>query len=242
MRYILAVLLFCGSCFAGDDIDELYQVFVWPGQEHKVKDDDKDDASFILRIEVAGENIGIGTAFIFAKDELLTCAHCVNFSPDEELYIKTKDGWMLCEKEAVDEDIDVCLLKCKSSLPPPPIELDDSVHETGNGKIYGCPHKTFKECFDANCIAPDKIDSLVHCPNVTYGNSGGPLVMDHKIIGMVYSMKMRRHKPTGDVYYVNTKVILDWLKTVREKSDKSAAPVEVKVGEPGQYLQSGGSK
>ena len=219
-----------GLTILAEDATE-FELFVQGRPDYSVPADDKDDTMYLLRVDSPNPMTGImtvlgyGSTISIGNDELITASHCVDFVCATELFIRTKEGWMECTKLACDRELDVALLKCKTHIDSPAIKLDDKEHTTGTAHVYGSPWGAAKQRYDAELTAP-KTKGLLRGPHmlskqVCQGCSGGPIVFDHKVIGMSQAITTKAGGDrSGDVYYVSSKEILEWLKSARKELEK----------------------
>lgn len=219
-----------------------WQVFFQPPKDHTVPADDKEDNVFKLRVDYATRagvvDTCVGTATNIGNDDLLTADHCVDIGIVREIFIRTDNGWMLCDVVARDDDYDIALLHCRTHIPDATVPLDDKEYTAGTAHVYGCPWGGKKQRFDGTLQEPSRkgyiSGPMLDCLEVTPGCSGGAIVFDHKLIGIQQAIKEKGDgTPTGKVYYLSSKTILEWLKEVRkelEKKDADKGSVKPKDG------------
>ncbi len=134
---------------------------------------------------------GHGTAFGVAKRYLLTAKHNVldeKGNPYKTLKIEIDGEWRKCSVAAFDEVLDVCVLK--SSADAPVFELAESdALEGAKVDLQGSPRGipilnrcgVLKQAFDQGILR------LCARLEFDHGDSGGPLLVDGKVIGMAVS-------------------------------------------------------
>lgn len=224
---LLGLLATLGTIILAEDMPN-WQVFLQT-KDYSVPADDKEDTLYKLRIDYARSDgqldTAVGSATNIGNDELLTADHCVDIGIAREIFIRTNDGWMQCDVLAKDDDYDIALLHCRTHLPAAPLQLDETEHTKGIAHVYGCPWGGKKQRFEGILQDPSAkgyIHSpMLECMQVTPGCSGGPVVYEHKIIGMEQAIKQKGDGGnTGKAYYLSSKTILEWLKEVRSELEK----------------------
>lgn len=236
---LFTLLSTLGTLILAEDLPS-FEAFVQAHQDYSIPKDDKDDVLYQLRVESCNLDtntmvvIGNGSAINLGDDDLLTCSHCVDFGIPVEFFIRGPDSWMECVRVASDEELDVALLHCKCHIPAPPIKLDSKAQTDGSAFVYGSPWGGPKQRYEAK-LKPNKTRGIAQGPQLTcrqvcQGCSGGPVVFDHKVIGMLQAIKMKAGGVhSGDVYYVGSQSIMEWLKEAREaleKKDGNKGPVK----------------
>lgn len=225
-----------------------FELFIQAQQakhDYSIPADDKDDTLYLLRVDATNPMTGVATVLGYGStinignDEFITASHCVDFAVQTELFIRTKDGWMECTKLACDRELDVALIRCKTHIDNPAIKLDDKEHSAGAAKVYGTPWGAGKQRYDAE-LTPSKTRGLLRgphllSPQVCPGCSGGAIVFDHKVIGMSQAITTKAGGDrSGDVYYVSSKDILEWLKGARKELEKQDGNKGAVVPEAGK--------
>lgn len=117
-----------------------------------------------------------GSAFYVGKYHLLTCWHTLK--DGEKIFVKVKDGWAQCDLVRADKDNDMALLVTK--VPGEPIAFADIPVLTAEG----APHKFPPELMKIRSTPADMDVSYIRA-GVDRGDSGGPVMADGRLIGMV---------------------------------------------------------
>lgn len=135
------------------------------------------------------------------KHHLLTNFHCVASSDPQRLYVFCEGSWTQCEIEKESQSMDLVLLKTKANLKYHKLtdkipKKDEEVSMTCSSE--GLPLKTHKgKIIDNNKALFDE---------VKLGNSGSPLIVNDKIIGIL------RAEKDNVGYFIDSKTIEDFLK------------------------------
>lgn len=120
-----------------------------------------------------------GSCFYVGKFHIMTCAHTLEGS--ENIFVKTKDGWVECFKKRVDKDADIALLETVAANEP--IEFADIPAL----KASGAPKKFPPELMKIR-DTPADIDISYVRAEVEQGDSGGCVTADGRLIGMVLAV------------------------------------------------------
>lgn len=157
-----------------------------------------------------------GVAFAVSEHLMVSCAHLVG-EKGEEVFVRTKDGWMECSVEAIDKHLDVCLLRVNGEKLDIP-EVDTDENTSGWGIIFGCNFGDKKEQFSVQFTKDTNgEDHLVgECSEFTHGSSGSPVTRRKKIVGMACGIVEK--ETSGKIYYLPYKTIAAWVaKVLKEK-------------------------
>lgn len=143
-----------------------------------------------------GTAFGIDVSKWGYKDKcyLLTAAH--NVVAGSDIRINKGNLWPKCTVEAIDPELDICLLKCEEDVAN--LELADKDAHNGEeikmigskkaGDIKEYKGKIVKQYYEKFCTTLMKVEDFDH------GHSGGPILdVLGKVIGMVVAGIPNKH-------------------------------------------------
>lgn len=128
------------------------------------------------RLKQDGKIHAWGSCFYVGKFHILTCAHTLEGS--QSIFVKTKDGWVECFKKRIDKDNDMALLETVAQGTP--LEFADIPALSASGAPHDFPPEKMKIR-----TTPADMDVAYVRAAVEQGDSGGPVLADGRLIGMV---------------------------------------------------------
>lgn len=161
-----------------------------------------DGPSYKLRAEYPeGDQTAFSYGVASAVDPttLVTAKHLIHKHKDEEIFIRTPDGWIQCDfvKDAPDGS-DLCELKCRvelkrfASLDTVNPVKDEPVEIQGGNK---------RDLQNFKAVVLD--EKTIRCPEYNHGSSGAPLVSGKKVIGVTTGMNSTDGvHPDGTVHVI----------------------------------------
>jgi hypothetical protein len=170
------------------------------------------------RMEGSAVVTGHGTAFCIAENQLLTAAHNIldeHGNPRETIKLEIDGTWIKAVVIRHDADLDIALLKCKAEFRPLLLAQADA----GRGAVLtliGSKRGETLTIHSGKVIRPFDAGSAktrMKVSDFARGESGGPVLLDNKVIGIVISSDVKKGDADPDVcLFMPLSAIREFLK------------------------------